>query len=189
MENTTDLISEAREFAIKTHGNQMYGNRPYIHHLEECLRIFGGVIDQRDLLSARKHLIDEIGAAIFLHDTMEDQAVHYAILEDRFGKNVAEAVWCVTKIKPYNPALYFEKISQNPIAAIVKLCDRICNVNNCFDIQGNIIPEHRSKLDKYIQEDKYILNILDFDSITSLSDKTYYQFIRYVSLIRDNVAL
>lgn len=177
MENTTDLIEKAREFAAKTHEQQMYGDKPYMYHLEQCLRIFGSVINHRDLLSAQRKLVDEIGAAIYLHDTMEDQGVHFAILEDRFGKDVAEAVWCVTKEKPYNPDEYFKKISQNPIAAIVKLCDRVCNVNNCFDKEGYVLPEHKSKLEKYIQEDKYMINIIDLDSIEIPIDRAYFSLI------------
>lgn len=28
------LVEKAREFALKVHGDQMYGNRPYIDHLD-----------------------------------------------------------------------------------------------------------------------------------------------------------
>lgn len=173
METTIDLISEARVFAIKTHQGQMYGNKPYIYHLDQCFSLFKSIVEENELDFVSK-IYEKIAATIYLHDTMEDQGVHYAILEDRFGKDVAEAVWCVTKEKPYNPDQYFEKISKNPIAAIVKLCDRICNVNNCFDIQGNIIPEHKSKAEKYIKEHKYIINILNFDFIESPIERAMF---------------
>lgn len=172
MENTPDLIEKAREFAAKTHERQMYGDKPYMYHLDDCFILFTDIVSEHESLYMRK-IKEKIGAAIYLHYTMEDQGVHFAILEDRFGKHVAEAVWCVTKEKPYNADEYFKKISQNPIAAIVKLCDRICNINNCFNKSG-IIPEHRSKLEKYIQEDKYMINIIDIERIEDISERMVF---------------
>lgn len=178
METTIDLISEAREFAIKTHQGQMYGNKPYIYHLDQCFSLFKSIVEENELDFVSK-IYEKIAATIYLHDTMEDQGVHYAILEDRFGKDVAEAVWCVTKEKPYNPDQYFEKISKNPIAAIVKLCDRICNIANCFDEKSIAIPKHTSKLDKYSDENLYMISIINQNDIKDFTDKNYFNSIYY----------
>lgn len=75
---------------------------------------------------------DTITAA-FLHDVLEDhwQTVSRERLEADFGVRVAHAVWLLSKktagmVKDYD--VYFGEMAQNPIASVVKLADRIHNV-------------------------------------------------------------
>lgn len=82
----------AREFAIRAHGDQRYGELPYVVHLDavyDTLRSFG---HSGDLL-----------VAAFLHDTIEDtvdkpEPVTPEMIGREFGETVQTLVWAVTGI-------------------------------------------------------------------------------------------
>lgn len=71
---------------------------------------------------------EETIATAFLHDTVEDTPVSRHEIASRFGEQVADATWRVTKVdengdKREEDAL-FDEMSQCPIASIVKPADR-----------------------------------------------------------------
>lgn len=119
----TTLAQKAEKFAIDKH-NGLYGTKPYIHHLKMVIDELLEVID----LIPKQHQ-DAVIAATWLHDIMEDEKINNAVLEDEFGKEVAELVWLLTNHtgKRSSPE-YYEKLKSNPFATIIKLCDRIANV-------------------------------------------------------------
>jgi (p)ppGpp synthase/HD superfamily hydrolase len=117
----TQLVDQARAFAIEAHGDQRYGDRPYADHLGDVARIvaeFGGS--------------DEQIAAAWLHDTLEDcPTVRYPDLLKQFGRDVSDMVWACTgkgATRDERNAKIYEKIAKWPAAAIVKVADRIANV-------------------------------------------------------------
>jgi (p)ppGpp synthase/HD superfamily hydrolase len=76
---------------------------------------------------------EETMTAAFLHDMLEDHGdfVTVAELSRRFGPRFADAVWKLSKksvglTKSYE--MYFEELSQCPIASVVKLADRAHNL-------------------------------------------------------------
>lgn len=74
---------------------------------------------------------EETIATAFLHDTVEDTAVSRHEIASRFGEQVADATWRVTKVdengeKRDEDALFAE-MAQCPIASIVKPADRVHN--------------------------------------------------------------
>ncbi len=76
------LVKEAAYFAISAHGNQTYDGYPYYFHLEEVvevLREFGFTEDTYIM-------------AGYLHDALEDTAVSYNDIKNKFGIDVAEIV-------------------------------------------------------------------------------------------------
>jgi (p)ppGpp synthase/HD superfamily hydrolase len=84
------------------------------------------------------HVEDTICAA-FLHDALEDHSdiITREMLELRFGKQVADAVWHLSKKcgginKSYDT--YFDEMSSDPIASMVKLADRAHNVQTMLDV-------------------------------------------------------
>lgn len=117
------LAQKAEKFAIDKHKG-LYGTKPYIHHLKMVIDELLEVID----LIPKKHQ-DAVISAAWLHDIMEDEKINNAVLEDEFGKEVAELVWLLTNHtgKRASPE-YYEKLKSNPFATIIKLCDRIANV-------------------------------------------------------------
>lgn len=116
--------AEARDFAIAAHGDQPYGNSPYVVHLSAVVRVlesFGA---------------DEVHLkAGWLHDVVEDTTVQIEDVRSRFGKQVADLVWAVTgeghgDRHAHSRSIY-RKIAAHPAAASLKLADRIANVEAC----------------------------------------------------------
>ncbi|MFD3745975.1 HD domain-containing protein [Nocardia sp. NPDC058633] len=110
---------EAREFAIAAHGDQRYGDRPYVTHLAAVR----GVLDDFGYGG-------ELGLAAWLHDVVEDTPVTAEEVESRFGRVVLDLVWAVTGIGPDRKARNhnaYTKIAAHPRAVILKLADRTAN--------------------------------------------------------------
>ncbi|MEU1204895.1 HD domain-containing protein [Nocardia sp. NPDC005825] len=115
-----DIEETARCFARAAHGDQKYGGAPYLIHLATVRDVLGDFRFSGDL-----------GVAAWLHDVLEDTAVTRVELEAAFGAGVAELVWAVTGIgatrAERNQDIY-AKIADCPSAVILKLADRIANV-------------------------------------------------------------
>lgn len=111
---------EARRFAADRHAGQQYGSQPYLVHLEDVRWVlasfgYGGVF----------------GVAAWLHDVLEDTRTAHVEVAQCFGYEVYLLVWAVTGVgKSRTDRLQSacKKIRQNPPAAILKLADRIANV-------------------------------------------------------------
>lgn len=112
----------ARRFAVKAHGEQKYGKKPYVVHLDAVYAVLSSV-----------GLADEtLGPAGYLHDVLEDcPHVSEAELRETFGDRVGDIVVAVTG-EGANRKERFEsvarKVSVCPEAIPVKLSDRIANV-------------------------------------------------------------
>lgn len=115
-----DREAEARAFAVAGHGDQRYGERPYVVHLEAV----------RAVLRDFNHGGD-LAVAAWLHDVVEDTPTSQEDVRRQFGDEVAALVWAVTGTgatrKERNASAY-AKIRNHPRAAILKLADRIANV-------------------------------------------------------------
>lgn len=130
-------LERVRLFAIHAHGEQKYGDEPYVVHLDEVvavLRSFG----YNDLRNPY-HLI--ILKAAYLHDVIEDSKLAdrrelYGMVFRVAGAEAADAVRRVTDAELPNPnatrkeikAATYPHIWAHPAATIVKLADRIANV-------------------------------------------------------------
>lgn len=127
-------FKEARMITIQAHGNQTYDDiYPYIKHIDDVVDVlirFG---------FSGKFII----AALF-HDIIEDTAISYNKIKRLYGLEVAEMVYCVTDELGRNRAekkrKTLPKTASNPDAIILKLADRIANV------------EHGGKIDMYAKE-------------------------------------
>ncbi|WP_405493760.1 HD domain-containing protein [Nocardia sp. NBC_00511] len=143
----------ARRFAEAAHGNQKYGDGPYSDHLSAVRAVlgdfgFGG----------------EFGVAAWLHDVLEDTAVSRAELESTFGAGVTELVWAVTGVgdtREERNADIYRKIAAHPAAVVVKLADRIANVEasagtRYLAMYQREYPEFRSRLGTFLADDPSI---------------------------------
>jgi (p)ppGpp synthase/HD superfamily hydrolase len=112
--------AKARRFAEERHAGQRYGEQPYSVHLAAVRAVLASFGYAGDL-----------GVAAWLHDVVEDTATTREEIAVEFGAGVAALVWAVTGVgksrKERNEAAY-EKIRSHPPAAILKLADRIANV-------------------------------------------------------------
>ena len=117
-------LRKARDFAIAAHGEQSYGDKPYVVHLAAVVRILEQFGCSSDYLVAG-----------WLHDVVEDTAVPLEEIRAIFGERVASLVWAVTGEghgnRQAHSASIYEKIAACPEAAVVKLADRIANIEAC----------------------------------------------------------
>ena len=83
----SDLVERAREFATSAHqriGRQRkYSKLPYHVHLEAVAKLVAGVSDDQEVI-----------AAAWLHDTVEDTPATLGDIEENFGVSVADLVVC-----------------------------------------------------------------------------------------------
>lgn len=86
----SDLIRCARAFAIRAHDGQLrkYTGEPYFNHCEAVANLVGGTPDNTE----------EMIAAAFLHDTIEDCGISVAQIEAEFGFVVAVYVARLTDV-------------------------------------------------------------------------------------------
>jgi len=142
-----------KDFAIKAHGNQMYGNLPYKHHL----------VDVAAIAEKNCHLItdDNIERAVlisaaWLHDVLEDTAVKYKTLRYYFGKNVADLVSAVTdepgKNRKERKAKSLPKIrSFGKEAVFIKLCDRLANISSCINNNSDLLQMYSKEHKQFVE--------------------------------------
>ena len=135
------LISRAIEFVLEAHAGQKYGDLPFWLHPAHAAEV------------AEEHgLEDDVVAAIWLHDTLEDcPSVKLHHLFDLFGPFVAQAVWAVTNVpgtrRERHPMTYAKIRDYGPETVVVKLCDRIANVEWC------LVPAGRKDLLKMYKKE------------------------------------
>lgn len=121
-------VLAARNFAIAYHGDQTYGDGPYVGHLDDVVRC---------LADHRAHVPTLIAG--YLHDVIEDTSATVTTVEVAFGRGVATMVWAltvpdkstgVTKAARYQQA-YDNIASVGPWALEVKLADRLSHFIEC----------------------------------------------------------
>lgn len=125
-----ERLLKAKEFAVKAHGQQMYGDKPYVVHLEHVHEVMKRYhISNSDLL---------VLMAGWLHDVLEDTATSQADLVRNFGEEIADIVCRVTDEpgadRTERKRKTYRKIRDHIGATTVKLCDRIANVEASSDV-------------------------------------------------------
>ena len=115
------MIIDARDYAVRKHWGQMYGDLPYIVHLEQVAAVckeFG--------------LPTIVQVAAYLHDILEDTNTTASELVCEFGYDVATLVYSVTdgegKNRKERKENTYHKTASNPHGIYLKLADRIANV-------------------------------------------------------------
>lgn len=121
----------ARNFAALAHGSQLYGDQPYIVHLQAVARELRSLMVRAPGL--RFYDRDLAECAAYLHDVLEDTSTTRGELEAAFGPDVADLVHAVTdepgRNRKERKAKTYPKIRAcGPLAVALKLADRIANV-------------------------------------------------------------
>ena len=101
--------------------------------------------------------------AALLHDDQENESISTEEIKKRFGDDVSEVVWLLTKKfkgTAKTAEEYFGKISENPVASIVKGADRIHNIQSMVGVfskekQKSYIKEVEEKFLPMIKIAKY----------------------------------
>ena len=118
------MTKSARNFAIKAHGEQLYGKHPYVVHLDAVAA----------LLAPYGHEAQVVG---YLHDVVEDTPMTVADISEKFTPFISRCVDLLTdepgetrkerKGKTYARLSKIEGDEQ--LALIVKTADRLANVS------------------------------------------------------------
>jgi len=121
------LIQQAKEFATEHHKYDKYGNEHYMKHINDVVSI-----------AYRYNCNADIVIGCYLHDTIEMSETPKYILNlivSKFGNTIGDIVWAVTdeqgKNRAERHAKTYPKIKANKNAVIVKLCDRLANIEAC----------------------------------------------------------
>lgn len=122
MEQDIDIVKRAKAFAHMAHRGQKYGEHNYTFHLLQAVRVL------KEHGFTNKYL-----AAGWLHDYLEDTPdASLPLLQAEFGNEIAELVFAVTDEPGENRrerhAKTYPKIKAVPGAVVIKLADRIANV-------------------------------------------------------------
>lgn len=117
---------KAREFALKHHSEQKYGEHPYVVHLD-----------------AVANLVQQYGETAvviaYLHDVVEDTNINIREIEKEFGALVADCVAVLTdepgKDRKERKEKTYSKMAlvcgETEIALLVKAADRLANMRAC----------------------------------------------------------
>ncbi len=123
MSRESFIEAEAALFAADAHQGKRYGRHPYTYHL----RAVRQVCDDFKL--------DHISCVVaWLHDTIEDTWVTTVNIVELFGDDVGRRVWAMTGVgdtRDLRVQSWHAKLRACPDAAVVKLADRIANVEEC----------------------------------------------------------
>ena len=134
--NEEDIV-EAKEFVKRKHGDQKrkQGTPYYLHPfaVAELLKQYG--------FSYQYQLVG------LFHDLIEDTDVTEEEIKKRTNQEIATAVKLLSKEKGYNMQDYVERISQNEMAKMVKIADRIHNLTETKFASEDF-------KEKYVQETK-----------------------------------
>lgn len=142
LKQTVEVLPYARELH-KGQFRKGNGQIPYIYHplLMACHALSLGLEE------------DDLICAVLLHDVCEDCGVNVEDLP--VNDVVKEAVRLVTKDKSKDTLDYYQDISENAIATMVKLIDR------CNNVSGMAAAFSKEKLVKYINEtEQYVYPLL-----------------------------
>lgn len=142
---------EALEFASEYHtGMRKDGVTPEFHHQISLTHY------ARTLPNLRYE--EEVFVVCLLHDVVEDYDVPIETIETRFGERVAEAVMLLTRkfrgVYKDTKQYYLDMVS-NPVASIVKGCDRVHN----FQTMPQVFSDDKQV--EYLEEcEEHILPML-----------------------------
>lgn len=133
----------AKEFAYEKHKNQLYGRGesavPYTRHLDDVYNV----------LTRFQYFDYAILTAAWLHDVLEDTDCSYNDLKERFGSEVADIVYCVTdelgKNRKERKSKTYPKIMSNDKSLIIKLADRIANIEYGIKTKSNLIDMYKKE--------------------------------------------
>lgn len=161
------LIERARVFCIAAHEavgqRRKYSDAPYWTHCER-------VVATLDKFS-QGPVTDEMRAAAWLHDTVEDTNVDLELIRDLFGNSVYHLVEMLTDVsKPEDGNRRVRKAKDlehtklaSPEAKSIKLADIISNIESITEHDPAFarvyLPEQRAKLEVMHDADAGLLKL------------------------------
>ncbi len=133
---------KARAFAVRKHGNQLYGGLPYVEHLDQVVAV----------LKEFEYTNPLFTISGYLHDTLEDTDATVREIIYEFGQPVAEIVVAVTAIgknRAEKTANTIENLKKLKKAIPVKMADRLSNMRFSSAQSRKHIEMYRKELPLY----------------------------------------
>lgn len=124
---------KAEKLALVAHASQAYGDQPYEVHLRHVQKILAeeGFAQEEILLVSG-----------WLHDVVEDTEVSPEDINREFGPEVADIVCRVTdepgENRKQRKQETYPKIRGHRAATIIKLCDRIANIEASREVPDKL---------------------------------------------------
>ena len=139
----------ARHYAVEAHGDQMYGDKPYVVHLEAARQVLHDVL-----------LVGPVTIAVWLHDVVEDTFRTRQDINVNFGEHVGTLVWAVSgegANRKERVASLYPKIHSLPQpvayeATSLKLSDRITNMEKATGNKQSLYDMYLREMDHFIEE-------------------------------------
>ncbi len=148
----SDLTFTARLFATKAHGEQKrkYTGEPYINHPQAVALLVKSV----------PHT-DEMVAAAWLHDVVEDTGTPLADIEEVFGKEVAALVEQVTDVsRPTDGNHKTRKEMDREHLASASAAAQTIKIADLIDNSKSIMQHDPEFAAVYLQEKRALLEVL-----------------------------
>jgi len=136
------LIKDARDYAIRAHGNQRYGKHPYIYHLDQVAELAMRIHRRNEFDIS---LVEFVQAA-YLHDVIEDTKVEIEEVEIEFGPHVRYLVANMTKFQGEDYFEYIRDLRNREVPRLLKLCDVMCNLQESL-----LLPNRPDLVAKYVR--------------------------------------
>ncbi len=148
-----DLIKKALEYIRVYHGDQKYGDKPYLVHLTmvQDILVEFGYFPNKDVVLGYQLMV-----AALLHDILEDTKLTYKELEQDFGSAIAQLVWRVTKengsSRNESYKKTYMKIKGDTSAVALKLADRLANVRYSVKTGNPILEMYKKEWEVFRRE-------------------------------------
>jgi (p)ppGpp synthase/HD superfamily hydrolase len=160
-------LQKAINFAKEAHGDQKYGEHEYSKHLQDVSDVL-----TRFCLDVETYPF--LHEAAWLHDTVEDTHISIIDISNNFSNYVSHIVWCVTSDQGDNRkernSKTYKKIKLNYYAIILKLADRIANVENCIKTNSDLLKMYKKEY-KEFKKQLYTNDIVNIQLMFKHLDK------------------
>ncbi len=142
-----NIVDKAKKYAINSHRetNHFYDEHPYEYHLQMVV----------DTAEKFKFLIpkdeqDNVVAACWVHDVIEDCRQSYNDVVKATNQAVADLAYAVTTEKGKSRQeraneKYYNGIKETPYATYIKVCDRIANIKHSKSMQSRMFQVYSNE--------------------------------------------
>jgi (p)ppGpp synthase/HD superfamily hydrolase len=137
MSRESFIEARAALFAADAHQGKRYGRHPYTYHLRAVRQVCDDF--ELDLTSC---------VVAWLHDTIEDTWVTTVNIVELFGNEVSRRVWALTGVgdtRTLRVQSWHAKLRACPEAAVVKLADRIANVEESAKTNQRLFAMYKAE--------------------------------------------
>ena len=129
----------ARKLALEWHDGQMYGDKPYIYHLDSTVAFLTEQMKGQDLE-------EDILVIGMLHDILEGTACPEHTVYGKFGTYVGALVETLTKRDGQSYEDYIYIVKGSPGARVVKRADTFSN------LRESLLKQDLRRVKKYARQ-------------------------------------